>query len=429
MARSAVALSLTLLVVCLAATTAVARPLGSAAIRTLGPEPLSVTSIEPSEGPAATATTVKIKGTGFVEPATVTIGSPATEVVVVSENEITAKTAPHAAGPQEVVVKDSGGTSTGGPSFTYREPLSVTSIEPSEGPAATATTVKIKGTGFVEPATVTIGSPATEVVVVSENEITAKTAPHAAGPQEVVVKDSGGTSTGGPSFTYVALTPQPPPAPTVTSISPSEGPEAGGTSVTVTGSNFAGATAVRFGATPATSFKVSSASSIVATSPAGKGKVDVTVTTVGGASANGTADAFTYIAPPPPPPAATCTMKPIYLTIERKRKGKSRPKIAAGQLRVTVNCTDRASVSLAGRLTMLVGKKPKHGKQHKRGFSLGPNTASIAKGVGSVIPLKLPLNAVVALVAKGKESVRITLSATSAGGSTHNAVSIKQLRV
>jgi hypothetical protein len=122
-------------------------------------------------------------------------------------------------------------------------------------------------------------------------------------------------------------------------------------------------------------------------------------------------------------------MKPIFLTIERKHKGKARPKITAGQLRVTVTCTDAASVSLAGRLTMPVGKKPKHGKQHTKAYNLGPTGAGVAKGVSTVIPLKLPLNTVVALVAKAKESVRITLSATSAGGLSHNSVSIKQLKV
>ncbi len=38
------------------------------------------------------------------------------------------------------------------------------------------------------------------------------------------------------------------PAPTVTAISPNTGSTAGGTSVTITGTNFTGATAVKFGA-------------------------------------------------------------------------------------------------------------------------------------------------------------------------------------
>ena len=46
-------------------------------------------------------------------------------------------------------------------------------------------------------------------------------------------------------FVYTA--PAPPPAPTVTGVSPSSGPMAGGAYVTINGANFTGATSVSFG--------------------------------------------------------------------------------------------------------------------------------------------------------------------------------------
>jgi probable HAF family extracellular repeat protein len=82
--------------------------------------------------------------------------------------------------------------------------------------------------------------------------------------------------------------------PTVTSVAPTTGSEAGGTSVTITGANLTGATAVDFGATRAPAFTVNSDSSITATAPAGTGTVNVTVTTPGGTSATTSADQFTY---------------------------------------------------------------------------------------------------------------------------------------
>jgi alpha-tubulin suppressor-like RCC1 family protein len=83
--------------------------------------------------------------------------------------------------------------------------------------------------------------------------------------------------------------------PTVTKVVPSEGPEAGGTSVTITGTNFTGATSVKFGTVAATTFKVESPTSIVATSPAhAAGTVDVTVTTPQGTSPINSGDHFTY---------------------------------------------------------------------------------------------------------------------------------------
>src|SRR5262249_33659977 len=80
----------------------------------------------------------------------------------------------------------------------------------------------------------------------------------------------------------------------VTRVEPSSGSESGGTSVTITGSDFTGATAVKFGSTNAASFTVNSETSITAVSPAGTGTVDVTVTTAAGTSPTSPADRFTY---------------------------------------------------------------------------------------------------------------------------------------
>jgi hypothetical protein len=92
-----------------------------------------------------------------------------------------------------------------------------------------------------------------------------------------------------------------PAAPTVTGIGPATGPAAGGTSVTIIGTNFTGATAVNFGTVPATGVTVNSATSITAVSPAaGIGTVHVTVVTPAGTSTTSNADLFTYAVPPTP---------------------------------------------------------------------------------------------------------------------------------
>ncbi len=83
-------------------------------------------------------------------------------------------------------------------------------------------------------------------------------------------------------------------APAVTGIGPANGPATGGTSVTIIGTNFTGATSVNFGTIAATAFTVNSATSITAISPAGTGTVHVTVVTSSGTSATGNADLFTY---------------------------------------------------------------------------------------------------------------------------------------
>jgi hypothetical protein len=84
--------------------------------------------------------------------------------------------------------------------------------------------------------------------------------------------------------------------PTVTALQPSTGPEGGGTTVIITGTGFTGATAVAFGAAPATSFTVDLDTQITAVSPPGTGTVDVRVTAGGVTSRTSPADQFTYVA-------------------------------------------------------------------------------------------------------------------------------------
>ncbi|WP_204249172.1 IPT/TIG domain-containing protein, partial [Nocardia arizonensis] len=102
----------------------------------------------------------------------------------------------------------------------------------------------------------------------------------------ITVTGPGGTSN---PVTYVYVV-----VPTITSLSPTAGPAAGGNSVTINGTGFTGPLTVRFGST-ATVFTVNSPTQITAVAPAGTGTVQVTVTGSGGTS-NGVA--YTYAGVP-----------------------------------------------------------------------------------------------------------------------------------
>ncbi|WP_225214312.1 putative Ig domain-containing protein [Comamonas avium] len=87
-------------------------------------------------------------------------------------------------------------------------------------------------------------------------------------------------------------------APTVAGVGPNSGSTTGGDSVILTGTNFTGATAVRFGEKSATGFSVNNATTITATTPThAAGAVTVEVTTPGGSAA--LTNAYTYVLPAP----------------------------------------------------------------------------------------------------------------------------------
>ncbi len=86
------------------------------------------------------------------------------------------------------------------------------------------------------------------------------------------------------------------PAPEITSITPTSGSIAGGTTVTITGTNLNAASAVKFGSAPASTFTAESETKITATAPSSTvpGTVDISATTLAGTSPAVSADRFTY---------------------------------------------------------------------------------------------------------------------------------------
>ena len=173
----------------------------------------------------------------------------------------------------------------------------VTGLTPSSGPLAGGTVVTITGTGFTGATVVKFGTIAgTNLTVNSATQITVTSPAGAAGMVDVTVTTPNGTSAVTPAdpFTYTTI-----PGPAVTTLTPASGPVIGGTVVTITGTGFTGATAVKFGTIAGTSLTVNSATQITVTSPAGAaGMVDVTVTTPNGTSASTPAGQFTYIPAP-----------------------------------------------------------------------------------------------------------------------------------
>jgi hypothetical protein len=176
--------------------------------------------------------------------------------------------------------------------FTYVAAPTVTSIGPASGPKAGATLVTIAGTNLLGATAVKFGTKAGTIVSTSALQIVAISPAGTAGTAvDVTVATAGGTSPASPAdqFSYVA-------APTVAKVSPNTGLPAGGTQVTIAGTNLLGAE-VNFGTEVATDIVSDTATQIVVNSPAGAaGMVDATVVTAGGTSPTSSADQFIYVA-------------------------------------------------------------------------------------------------------------------------------------
>jgi YVTN family beta-propeller protein len=183
----------------------------------------------------------------------------------------------------------------------------ISSIAPSSGQENEVTSLIITGTNFFGVTGVSVGGHAVTGYVVdpSGTQISNVLAPAlSAGSVDVTVSNPAGTTAITPTDIYTYLPGSAPVsgAPVVTNLSLHWGPVAGGTGVTITGTNFTGASAVHFGSASASTFSVNAAgTAITVLSPpaAGAGTLDVTVTTAVATSQIAVADAFSYLAPPP----------------------------------------------------------------------------------------------------------------------------------
>ena len=137
----------------------------------------------------------------------------------------------------------------------------VGSVTPALGPTAGGTRVIIAGKNFYSPVTVKFaGVDASAVTVVGRNQIACDTPPHASGSFEVSVTTSHGTAARLNAFRYLG-------EPAITSVTPGQGPFAGGTPVTITGTDFYETATVDFGAGRATEVAVVDPNTITCVAP------------------------------------------------------------------------------------------------------------------------------------------------------------------
>lgn len=229
------------------------------------PVPPLVLGFAPLSGPVKGGTPVAIMGKGFVSDDTkVKFGDVEVEsgkIVVKANNLIAVISPPHKKGRVSITVTTPHGTSSSILQFNYTEESTnpnpdpiINSIEPSSGPIAGNTEVKIKGKHF-KGSGVKVFFGQKEGVGCQLNAasdlLSCKTPP-VNQPKTVDVKVTVSYASGSKSavrsggFTYKGSASEQ--KPVIESVTPARGPIAGGTQVTIVGKNFvAQKTSVFFG--------------------------------------------------------------------------------------------------------------------------------------------------------------------------------------
>lgn len=267
------------------------------------PAPPQITDVSPPAGFEAGGNTVQITGSGFSEATAVKFGTvEAASFKVNSGTSITATAPAESAGTVNVSVSNAGGASelTEADDYVYvahGHAPTITGLSAKSGPSAGGTTVVISGTSFVGVTSVEFGSTEAESYVVnSSSTITAVSPPGTTGKVEITASTPNGESgvTSKDAFTFGA--------PTITSLTPDQGPIPGGEQLVVEGSGFepgGTGTVFRFGTLVATGINCVSTTTCTMTVPGvthAEG-VEVTATERGKTSAKGPADRFVYQTP------------------------------------------------------------------------------------------------------------------------------------
>ncbi len=227
-------------------------------------QPPTITSFFPTM--AGGGATITITGNNLADATAVTFGgTAAASFSIISNTTITAVLSTGATGNVSVTSQEGTATSSG---FTFIPVPTITGFTPTT--AASGTIITISGSNFTGATSVSFGgTAATSFSVDSDVSISATVSSGSSGV--VSVTSPGGTATSS-GFVFN-------PAPTITSFTPTA--NSSGAIVTITGTNFTGATSVTFGGTPAASFSVVSDTMITAVVALGSSG-DLSVTTPGG---------------------------------------------------------------------------------------------------------------------------------------------------
>lgn len=302
----------------------------------------TITSITPNFGPIAGGTTITLEGTQLFSGAAVLVGGRSCAASYTPPTVLTCTLPSGTMGAVDVKVTNTDSkTYTISNGFTYVPPPTVTAVSPTAGALAGGTTVTLTGTGFYSGASISIGGVnCSSVNFISATSASCITGAHAAGVTSIILTNADSQSgTGTNLYTYQ-------PAPTVTSVLPTAGALAGGTSITITGTDFVSGASVTVGGVACSSVNVNSATSITCTTGAhSAGATDIIVTNADTQSGTGSG-LYTY----QPVPTVTA-IGPSRIYIDGGRVTVTGTNFVTGAI-VTINATACGSSQVTSSTTI-----------------------------------------------------------------------------
>jgi hypothetical protein len=232
------------------------------------PNAPKVSNLSPETGPLAGGTAVKITGADLTGASAVDFGTTPASFSVESEHKIDAVAPPGEEGTVDVTVTTPEGTSATVPAdhFFYLPDVSgpiIAEVSPDEGAAEGGTKVKIIGARLQGATAVSFGEVSVPFEMTSPEQIHVVVPPVAARTVDVRVTTPEGVSAPRPQDEFTYITPHF----QISTMSPTVGPAAGGTTVTIGAQQLFGISGVDFGQTPATSFTAPTPFSITAVAP------------------------------------------------------------------------------------------------------------------------------------------------------------------
>lgn len=167
---------------------------------------LGLEAIDPTSGPAAGGTAFTLTGRGFADGMEVSFGGlPVTDLLVVDATTATGTTPAGASGAATVMARLGAETATLPDGFLYEADVKVLGAYPSRGGISGGTYVTIRGQGFSRDGAVQVQfgpNLATDVVVLGDSLIAARTPFHEPGVVDITVTIGAQSNAAEDAFTY-----------------------------------------------------------------------------------------------------------------------------------------------------------------------------------------------------------------------------------